>query len=146
MESSIAPIFLCIGLHFLIGELAAQRIEFFVEDFRVGDTPLKQSEEASPLQCTHRCLREANCNSLAYKLKGNAHNVVCALYSLVIINFLTESTSLLADNGWSLYAKVRPGSIVTLFGKSTISFIFLPSSFICISADQFECKISANST
>eukprot|EP00112_Aurelia_sp_Birch-Aquarium-sp1_P021242 Seg5667.1 transcript_id=Seg5667.1/GoldUCD/mRNA.D3Y31 product="hypothetical protein" protein_id=Seg5667.1/GoldUCD/D3Y31 len=105
MGSSIAPIFLCIGLHFLIGELAAQRIEFFVEDFRVGDTPLKQSEEASPLQCTHRCLREANCNSLAYKLKGNAHNVVCALYSLVIINFLTESTSLLADKGWSLYAK-----------------------------------------
>ena len=79
----------------------------FSEDMRIDNTPLKQSEEASPLQCTHKCNREKKCNSFAIKQIENVGKVLCLLHSLVISNLYLGDAALVVEKGWILYGKVR---------------------------------------
>ena len=82
-------------------------IALYSEDMRIGSTPFKQSEEASSLQCSHKCIREEECESFAIKLMESVGKVLCWLYNLVIMNLQLGNPVFVAEKGWILYGKVR---------------------------------------
>eukprot|EP00112_Aurelia_sp_Birch-Aquarium-sp1_P017222 Seg3970.1 transcript_id=Seg3970.1/GoldUCD/mRNA.D3Y31 product="hypothetical protein" protein_id=Seg3970.1/GoldUCD/D3Y31 len=98
----------CITLQYCTAYKLEQRIALISEDMRIDSTPFKQSEEASSLQCTHKCTREKKCNSFAVKLKESVGKVLCLLHNLVITNLHLGDAVFVAEKGWILYGKIPP--------------------------------------